>query len=273
MFFWKIGYNTCTPEIVRGYPSTSNDLTCGFCFIKIIMEKKRVNVYIDWFNVYHVLKKHISKSSEPWEAEVKWCNLRSLSESYLKEDEELWEVYFFTADSWIKDTKKRWINYQKALNEYNVTIIKWQYSNITKTFIDKMKVLQFLLWIDIWNENKDKYIPKRLKYKTYEEKRTDVNIAIKILEDAFLKKYDKAIIMSGDSDIIPSIESVKKNFPKILFTNLWIVGTKWQMIKNKCDNHEIVWYKKMKEHMFNYEIETSKSEKICIPEEWKNKNT
>jgi len=65
-----------------------------------------------------------------------------------------------------------------------------------------------------------------LKYQTYEEKRTDVNIAIKILEDAFLKKYDRAIIMSGDSDIVPSIESVKKNFPETLFTTLWIVGTK-----------------------------------------------
>lgn len=210
------------------------------------MNKKRVNVYIDWFNIYHVLKSHIQKSSDSWEKELKWCNLRSLAESYLKEDEELWEVYFFTADSWEKDTKKRWINYQKALNAHNVIIIKGQYNNITKTFINKMKVLQFLLIIDIWNKNKYDYIPKHLKYRTYEEKRTDVNIAVKILEDAFLWKYTRAIIMSGDSDIVPSIESVRKNFPKILFTTLWIVGTKWQRIKNMCDNHEIVWYKKWK---------------------------
>ena len=233
------------------------------------MNKKRVNVYIDWFNVYHVLKNHINKKSNSWEPELKWCNLKSLSESYLKEGEELWEIYFFTADSWVKNTRKKWINYQKALNEFHVTIIKGQYSNITKTFINKMKVLQFLLGIDIWNNDKNDYIPKRLKYRTYEEKRTDVNIAIKILEDAFLWKYDKAIIMSWDSDIVPSIESVKKNFPEKSFTTLWIVWTKWQLIKNKCDSHEIIWYKKMKEHRFDYEIETSKWEVLRIPEEWK----
>jgi len=235
------------------------------------MNKKRVNVYIDWFNVYHVLKNHINKKNDSWEAELKWCNLRNLAESYLKENEELWNVYFFTADSWIKETKKRWINYQKALNEHNITIIKGKYNSITKTFINKMKVLFFLLGIDIWNQDEKIYIPKRLTYRTYEEKRTDVNIAIKILEDAFLWKYDRAIIMSWDSDIVPSIESVKKNFPEKLFTTLWITGTKWQLIKNRCDSHEIVWYKRMKKHRFDYEIKTSKWEVLSIPEKWKSK--
>jgi len=50
---------------------------------------KRVNVYIDGFNVYHVLINNIKKRSQPWEVELKWCNLRNLTESYLKEGEEL----------------------------------------------------------------------------------------------------------------------------------------------------------------------------------------
>jgi len=78
--------------------------------------------------------------------------------------------------------------------------------------------------------SKNKFLPKFLQYQTYEEKRTDVNIAIKILEDAFLWKYERAIIMSWDSDIVPAIESVKKNFPKIKFTTLWITWTKGQLI-------------------------------------------
>jgi hypothetical protein len=52
--------------------------------------------------------------------------------------------------------------------------------------MDKMKVILFKLGINIDEENQNLYLPKILKYKTYEEKRTDVNIAIKILEDAFL---------------------------------------------------------------------------------------
>lgn len=230
--------------------------------------KKRVNAYIDGFNIYHVILGHIKKKSQPWETDLKWCNLRSLIKSYLKDDEELWEVYFFTADSWDEETKERWNTYHKALNEQSITIIKWQYSCITKTFMDKMKVILFKLWINIWKENINNYLPKILKYRTYEEKRTDVNIAVKILEDAFLWKYQKAIIMSWDSDIVPSIESVKKNFPEIKFTTLWIVDTKWQIIKDRCDEHIIIWYKKMKEHRFEYEIKTNKWENICIPKEW-----
>ena len=194
------------------------------------MSKNKVNVYIDWFNVYHVLKNHIKKNNQPWEAELKWCNLRSLSESYLGENEELWDVYFFTADSWLPKTKKRGIIYQNALNESNVKIIKWKYNKITKTFINKMKVINFVLSIVIPKPIKNKFLPKFLQYQTYEEKRTDVNIAIKILEDAFLWKYERAIIMSWDSDIVPAIESVKKNFPKIKFTTLWITWTKGQLI-------------------------------------------
>ncbi len=231
--------------------------------------KKVVNIYIDWFNVYHVLKNNINQSSKPWEAELKWCNLKSLAESYLQEDEKIWKIYFFTADSWVKETKNRWIIYQKALNEQNIIIIKWKYSNITRTFIDKMKVLLLKMWFNIWNDLLEKYYPKRLIYKTYEEKRTDVNIAIKILEDAFLWNYDHAIIMSWDSDIVPAIESVKRNFTDKKFSTLWIVWTKWQLIKKLCDYHEVIWYNKIKEHKFDDDIELKNWDIISIPKEWK----
>ena len=233
-------------------------------------KNKIVNVYIDGFNLYHIIKWHINKTSKPWEAQLKWCDLYKLADSYLKENEELWKVYFFTADSWLPNTKKKGVLYQRALNEKWVTIIKWQYSEIRRTFMHKMPIIDFVLNISVPKEEKYDYIPKRLKYKTYEEKRTDVNIAVKILEDAFLKNYDRAIIMSWDSDIVPSVESVKRNFPDIVFTTLWITWTKWYLIKNNCDTHEVIWYKKMKDCMLPLTITTKKWESISIPDEWIN---
>lgn len=231
--------------------------------------KKKINVYIDGFNLYHVLLKNIKKWSKPWESELKWCNLRSLIESYLEDNHEIWKIYFFTADSWIKKTKDKWLIYQEALNNTWIDIIKWKYNNVTKTFIDKMKVIMLKMWFDIWKDDIQKYYPKRLKYKTYEEKRTDVNIAVKIVEDAFLWKYDNAIIMSWDSDIIPSIETVKRNFKDKKFTTLWINWTKWQLIKKFCDDHKVIWYKKMKEHKFKDTIKLKNWKSISIPQEWK----
>jgi uncharacterized LabA/DUF88 family protein len=53
-----------------------------------------------------------------------------------------------------------------------------------------------------------------------EEKRTDVNMAIQIVEDGFKDKYDKAIIFTGDSDISPAITMIKKNFPNKQFVSV-----------------------------------------------------
>lgn len=41
------------------------------------------------------------------------------------------------------------------------------------------------------------------------EKRTDVNIAVHMLNDAWENKYDTAVVVSNDSDLIGSIELVK----------------------------------------------------------------
>lgn len=46
-----------------------------------------------------------------------------------------------------------------------------------------------------------------------EEKRTDVNIAVFMLEDAYQNACDQMIIFSGDSDLVPAINMVRKRFP------------------------------------------------------------
>lgn len=230
---------------------------------------KKVNIYIDGFNVYHVLRNNIKYGVPPWEMKLKWCDLKSLCLSYLQNDEQLGDIYFFTADSWIQNTKSKWLVYQKALNESGVKIVKWQYNNITKIFICKMKVEKMVLKFPCFQKMLWIFIPRFLKYKTYEEKRTDVNIAVRIVEDAFLWKYQRAIIMSGDSDIVPAIETVKRNFSNITFSTLWIVGTKWQLIKSKCDTHDIIWYNKWKSHLFPEKVNTTKWNILQMPKEWK----
>jgi uncharacterized LabA/DUF88 family protein len=67
-------------------------------------------------------------------------------------------------------------------------------------------------------------LPDRMKFKKYEEKRTDVNMASYIIADGFNDKYDKAIIITGDSDIAPAIEMVKKFFPEKEFLAVIPIG-------------------------------------------------
>ena len=47
-----------------------------------------------------------------------------------------------------------------------------------------------------------------------EEKRTDVNIAVRLLNDAYDDRFDMAMVISGDSDLVPAVESVRERFPR-----------------------------------------------------------
>jgi uncharacterized LabA/DUF88 family protein len=46
-----------------------------------------------------------------------------------------------------------------------------------------------------------------------QEKKTDVNIATQMICDAYCNAYDTALLMSGDSDLVPAVETVRKLFP------------------------------------------------------------
>jgi uncharacterized LabA/DUF88 family protein len=46
-----------------------------------------------------------------------------------------------------------------------------------------------------------------------EEKMTDVNIATALIVDAFANRFDTAILVSGDSDLVPPIRAVRQCFP------------------------------------------------------------
>mgnify|MGYP001580115059 CR=1 FL=1 len=46
------------------------------------------------------------------------------------------------------------------------------------------------------------------------EKMTDVNIAVELLSDAFEDRYDTALLISADSDLVPPINRIRNLFPK-----------------------------------------------------------
>ena len=51
-----------------------------------------------------------------------------------------------------------------------------------------------------------------------EEKRTDVNIAVHMLDDAYQDRCDRQILVSGDSDLVPPIRVIRSRFPNITVT-------------------------------------------------------
>lgn len=48
---------------------------------------------------------------------------------------------------------------------------------------------------------------------SHEEKMTDVNIAVHLLEDAYDNVFDTALLISADSDLAAPVEALRRRFP------------------------------------------------------------
>jgi len=240
------------------------------------MIMKKVNVYVDWFNLYHALKHKIKDPNSQWTAKYKRCDLRKLAQQFLKEDEKLNKVYFFTAYAERdQGAKKRHEIYNHALRKTGTDVILWKFNQVTKQFI---KDKNWLIHIEFSKgevlKTSNQIIPQKIVFTTFEEKETDVNIALKILEDAFFDNYDTAIVISWDSDIIPSIATVRrlskkwKISPKN-FTSLLVPWTKAKMMKKACNEIIEITTENMENSLLPEEIEIEPWKVVKKPESWK----
>ena len=146
---------------------------------------QRVIAYVDGFNLYYGLK------SKGWRRYY-WLDLPALCSNLLQDNQQLLLTKYFTARvSSPADTRKRQSDYLEALQtRQNLEIFFGQ------------------------------YLPKTQHCRacgtnnfSAEEKMTDVNIAVQILCDAFQNRFDTALILSADSDLVPPIQAVKTLFP------------------------------------------------------------
>lgn len=148
------------------------------------LKKERVIVYVDGFNMYFGMM-------EAGFSYCRWLNIKALAEKFLQPHQELTEVKYFTARvANNPDKQKRQGTYLEALYEVGVKIFYGQY---------QMNNLECYRCGHLWLDAK--------------EKMTDVNIATQLLVDAYQNKYDMAMLISGDSDLVPPIKAVHDNFP------------------------------------------------------------
>ena len=148
----------------------------------------RVAVYVDGLNLYYGLK------SRGWRRYY-WLDLRRLAEGLLLPDQRLAMVRYFTArfqpSAFDPYRHIRQDTYLKALETLpNLTI---QYGH---------------------------HLPKTgnclrcgASWTTFEEKMTDVNIAVALLRDAQHNAFDTAILISADSDLTAPIDTVLQGYP------------------------------------------------------------
>ena len=107
------------------------------------------------------------------------------------------------------------------------------------------------------------------QYKTFEEKQTDVNIAIKLFQTAVQDLWDTAIIVSGDSDLIPAIQAVKSTFPAKRMGLVIPIGRRAEELKQAVDFHMKLKEKHLATSQFEDEITIDSGIKLSRPITWK----
>lgn len=148
-------------------------------------EPKNVAVYIDGFNLYH----SIADLGRP---HLKWLNLFNLGTKLLRPGETLTKVHFFTTVvDWNTAKQTRHETYLTALEAKGVKISHGNFKRATRHC-----------------SQHDRFCPFR------EEKQTDVAIGVTIIADAFKGIFDRMILLTADTDQIPSILAVKQDFPE-----------------------------------------------------------
>ncbi len=148
-----------------------------------ISKKERVVVYVDGFNLYFGLM-------EGGYSNYKWFDLNKLAHNILRINQKIIEIKYFTSRvSNDPDKQKRQATYIEALESVNIKIYYGNYQS------DRTRCRQCG---NVWP--------------TFHEKMTDVNIATQMLIDAFQDRYDMAMLISGDSDLVPPIRAIHELF-------------------------------------------------------------
>ena len=145
---------------------------------------RRVIAYVDGFNLYHAIH-------ELGKPHLKWLDLHALAASMCGGNESITGVYFFTAfATWRRGAVGRHKEYLSALQHAGVRCVIGHFKE--KRLSCKSCGAQ---WIG------------------HEEKESDVALAVQVVADAFTDSYDRAIIISADSDLAPPIRTVRACFP------------------------------------------------------------
>ena len=163
---------------------------------------ERTYVYIDGLNFYYGLVKNTP---------YRWLDFKSLFVRLLPRNLEILKIKYFTARvrAFPQDPQAphRQRVYLRALEvfipeieiHYGTFLVNERKRKLTQPLFDASgKVLEYATVIEP------------------EEKGSDVNLAVHLLNDAWLDCYDWAVVVSNDSDLAEALRLVKEQGKKIL---------------------------------------------------------
>jgi len=147
----------------------------------------RTIVYVDGFNLYYgSLRGHVGR---------RWLDLAALFKR-LRSADDIRRIRYFTAPAGGDDSEpqRRYLEALKTTPLVEVHLGKFHRRPVPC----EVRRCRFSG-------------PRRFDRR--EEKRTDVHIGVRMLDDAYQDACDHLVLVTGDSDQVPAIERVQERFP------------------------------------------------------------
>lgn len=159
------------------------------------MPPYRTYIYIDGFNFYYRVVKRTP---------YKWLDLKAMFTNLLDPQNNIVKIKYFTAIVSGKidpDQPIRQKTYIRALEKY----------------IPELEVYYgHFLSHEVYAPLAGPLPMKFVKIIKSEEKGSDVNLAVHLLNDAWLNKFDCAVVVSNDSDLAEALRIVKNDHKKVI---------------------------------------------------------
>jgi len=202
----------------------------------------RVISYIDGFNLYFGLR------AKGWR-KYYWLNLSAMSRALLKPGQELLHTHYFTA---------RIRNRGRGQSARRQTI-----------------------WLDALATRSDitchfgHYLPKEQRchacgasWTSHEEKMTDVNIAARLLCDAYEDNFDMALIVSADSDLTTPIRLVRERFPQKRLIVAFPPKRRSDQLRRAAHGYIVIGADSLRQSLLPNEITAPTGFVLKRPKEW-----
>jgi uncharacterized LabA/DUF88 family protein len=202
-------------------------------------KKERVIAYIDGFNLYFGIR-------EAGFDYCRWLDLKKMVQKLMKSNQSLEEVKYFTSRvSNDPQKQKRQANYIDALESTGIKVLYGNYQN-----------------------NAEECKRCGHSWKIAKEKMTDVNIATNMIVDGFNDLFDMALLISGDSDLVPPIRATHNHLNQKRVCIAFPPKRHNASMSNAAKGSFTIGRKTLIDSLFNQEVKTKTGYIIKAPVNW-----
>jgi uncharacterized LabA/DUF88 family protein len=203
------------------------------------MSADRVFVYVDGFNLFYGIK------DRGWK-HLYWIDPHKLAVELAPQDSDVVSVKYFTARVKVPDEKRdRQNRFLDAVGTGDAEIIQGKFSRRERCCRNCGQ-----------------------SWTTHEEKMTDSAIASHLVADAFLDQFDTALLIGGDTDIVPAIRMVRTHFPRKTILAWYPPRRRNDAVGNLCDGHGTINLNHLTAALMPESVTVSEGVIVQRPETW-----